>query len=91
MTKQEFEERIGGTVSASRYDLIEEVYNFHPSIDNVKGKDEIAKIYTMFGMRLIYDMLPTAREAKRIDNDLAIYRSKIEELQAAYDELKRGY
>lgn len=91
MTKQEFEERILGTVSASQYDLIEEVYNFHPSISNTKGKDEIADIYKKFGMRLIYDMLPTAREAKRIDNEMAEYRSKIEELQAHYDELKRGY
>lgn len=91
MTKQEFEERIGATISTQQYDLIEEVYTFHPSISNVDGKDEIAKIYTMFGMRLIYDMLPTAKEAKRIENEIAEHRSKVEELQRMYNELKRGY
>ena len=91
MTKQEFEERIGGTVSASQYDLIEEVYTFHPSISNTNGKDEIATIYKMFGMRLIYDMLPTAREAKRLDIEIQKATGLLSQLTSELRELKKGY
>lgn len=91
MTKQEFEELYGKEVGKTQYDVIEEVYTFHPIIKNVGGKEQIATLYKMGGMRLMYDMLPTAREAKRFENELSITRSKLAELQANYDELKRGY
>ena len=44
MTKQEFEQRLGKTVSES--------------------KDQIAYLYKTFGMRIIEDMIPTARKAR---------------------------
>ena len=52
MQKQEFEERIEGTVSDEDYKLIEFVYQFHPVIRNVSGKDEVAELYKSFGMAL---------------------------------------
>lgn len=50
MTKQEFEERAGIKVSDSQYKKIETVYAFHPSIDEVAGKDQIAYLYKTFGI-----------------------------------------
>lgn len=91
MTKQEFEERIEATVSASQYDLIEEVYTFHPSISNVDGKEQIATIYKMFGMRIIFDMIPTAREAKRLDLEMRRASGVLEQLKSELAELKKGY
>lgn len=50
MQKHEFEERIESTVSDEDYKLIEFVYQFHPVIRNVSGKDEVAELYKSFGM-----------------------------------------
>ncbi len=91
MTKQEFEERAGGEVSASQYAIIEEVYTYHPCIKNVEGKEQVATLYKFFGMRLIYDMLPTAREAKRLDLELRRARGLVKQLESEYEELKKGY
>ena len=56
MQKHEFEERIESTVSDEDYKLIEFVYQFHPVIRNVSGKDEVAELYKSFGMALFRDM-----------------------------------
>lgn len=53
MQKHEFEERIESTVSDEDYKLIEFVYQFHPVIRNVSGKDEVAELYKSFGMALL--------------------------------------
>lgn len=50
MQKHEFEERIESTVSDEDYKLIEFVYQFHPVIRNVSGKDEVAELYKSFGI-----------------------------------------
>lgn len=52
MTKQEFEIRLedGKTVTGEQYKVIEYVYMYHPAIDAVRGKDQIAILYDMFGM-----------------------------------------
>ena len=39
-------------VSNADYELIEVVYTWHPAIDNIKGKDQIAKLYKDFGVVL---------------------------------------
>lgn len=64
MQKHEFEERIESTVSDENYKLIEFVYQFHPVIRNVSGKDEVAELYKSFGMALFRDMEPRAKKAK---------------------------
>lgn len=38
MNKQEFEERIKGSISDQNYKIIETVYNYHPSISEVNGR-----------------------------------------------------
>ena len=90
MTKQEFEQRINSTVCESDYDIIEYVYNFHPSIDEVHGKDDIANIYKIGGMRIIRDMEKTAKIAESI----YLYRRKIQDklsqLKDIEDDLKSG-
>lgn len=42
-------------------------------------------------MRLIYDMLPTAKEAKRLDIELRRARGVVKQLESEYEELKNGY
>ena len=44
MMRSELEERLGFAVLEEDWDGINTVYTFHPSISDVKGKDEIVKI-----------------------------------------------
>lgn len=90
MMKEEFEQRIGQAVSDSDYKVIEAVYTYHPVIDNVLGKDQIATIYKSGGMRIMRDMLPTAEQAKQLESEIAQLRGTIEEKERIYNALKNG-
>lgn len=87
MTKQEFEERLGKTVNGRDYAKIEEVYTMHPSISETEGKDQIVYLYETFGMRIIEDMLPTARKAREIEDGMRSARMQLERLSGEYKEL----
>lgn len=90
MNKQEFEERLGTTVSDEEWEKINYVYTWHPSISHVNGKDDIAKLYKIGGPRLMIDMISTAKEWERLENlraDLKLRISKVEEMMNA---LARG-
>lgn len=65
MQKHEFEERIESTVSDEDYKLIEFVYQFHPVIRNVSGKDEVAELYKSFGMAYLQGYGTKSQESKR--------------------------
>lgn len=70
MLKEEFLMRIQvSDISPEDYKLIDFVYTWHPSIDPVGGKDEIAAIYNIGGMRIIRDMLKTAERAQEIEDE----------------------
>ena len=60
MMKHEFEERVGGEISDQNYKIIETVYTWHPAIDEVGGKDQIATLYKSSDMPLIKSMLDAA-------------------------------
>ena len=89
MTKQEFENWIDGTVTPEDYAIIETVYTFHPSISNVNGKREISKIYGLpGGMRIIRDMLPTAKAFAALEVKEAGIRAQITQLQRELDTIR---
>lgn len=56
MMKEEFENLIGKTISKNEYDIIEFVYMWHPAINDVNGKQQMADIYKQYGMSLIRNM-----------------------------------
>ncbi len=72
MTKSEFEEMIGGSVTDEEYQLIEEVYMWHPAIRNTSGKEEVAELYKSFGIVIFYDMYPRAKKAKDIEDNIRL-------------------
>lgn len=90
MTKQEFETRINGTVTATEYSIVEYVYTFHPSISNTEGKEQIASIYKIGGMRLIKDMIATAQRAEHLENEIRTATTNLNSLKNAYKSLKEG-
>lgn len=70
MMKNEFEEMIGRSVTDEEYQLIEEVYMYHPAIRTASGKEEVAELYKSFGIVIFYDMYPRARKAKDIEENI---------------------
>ena len=91
MTREEFADRITAKApTREQYGIIETVYAHHPAIDEVQGKDQIATIYNMFGMRVILDMLPTAMKAKEIEEEKYALRAKLARLTADYEALVTG-
>lgn len=90
MTQEEFECRLGRSVSKDDYEKIEKVYLFHPSIDDVSGKDEITTIFKIGGMRLINDMMPTAMRGEELETEINRMRIELEQLKSRYEEFKRG-
>lgn len=96
MLREELNEeikKIGGNptnITRTMYWAIETVYAFHPSIDEVKGKEQIAYLVVNFGYRIIADMLPTALAFQRLEEELLATRNKLNQIQEDMDELRKG-
>ena len=74
MTKEEFLSRIKDKkayISNEMWENIQTVYTYHPSIDAVYGKDDIATLFDIGGTRIIKDMLPTALKAKKYEEEIS--------------------
>lgn len=90
MTKQEFESRATRGFTDTEYKIIEKVYTFHPSVDPVKGKDQIADLFSIFGMRVILDMLPTAEKAEKLEAEIRETKHKLDSLINSMNKLAEG-
>lgn len=75
--------------NADEYEEIEYVYAHHPSISDWGhvGHEQIARLYSEFGMRIIRDMYPTAKEAERLRTELIAARNKVERITEELKEL----
>lgn len=73
----------------SEYEEIELVYASHPSISESghEGQEQIARLYSEFGMRIIRDMMPTAEKAEQIRTELISARNRVERLNEELKEL----
>ncbi|MEW6215756.1 MAG: hypothetical protein AB1478_11260, partial [Nitrospirota bacterium] len=80
MMKFEFEKYSGKEISDNDYNSIQIVYNYHPSIADVGGKNQLAQLYCIGGMRIIDDMLPTALFCQKLDEELEKLNSRIDSL-----------
>lgn len=90
MTKQEFLNHLpegARTPSEQEYEIINFVYNYHPSIHTVGGKKQIARLYSEFGMRVILDMQETAKRAQEIKDEIRSLSAKIKALEDEWQEL----
>lgn len=91
MSREEFISRLGQEtrhVSKEDWEVIETVYNFHPSISNTEGKDQVALLYKVFGMRILRDMLDTAIEARTLEQAIILAKKNLEEAEDKYQLLK---
>lgn len=90
MMKHEFEKRIGNEISDKVYETVELVYNWHPAIDAIKGKDQMATIYKTGGVTLINEMVETARMMESLDGERRALVLKMEELGRREELIARG-
>lgn len=92
MNKQEFLDRIKSTniPTFEQYEEIQYVYTWHPSINEVTGKDQIAKLWDVGGIRLIRDMKSTAEKAQALEHQIAIAEAKVQKLRSALMDLAIG-
>ena len=90
MTDTEFLNRLpegARKPTEEEFELIQFVYNYHPSIHPVGGKDQIAMLYSTFGMRIIHDMHDTAKAAESLDKERLRLQNKLREIQRKEEEL----
>lgn len=74
--------------TVGEYDIINLVYDYHPSISQGSdGKDQIAMLYSTFGMRIICDMHETAKRSEEILSRKAELEHELRELNQEYKEL----
>lgn len=90
MMKEEFEKISGVQVTPEEYEIINTVYTWHPTIENCGGKEMIAELYNLGGMRLIKDMLPTAKKIKGLDLDIINVRSLLHNLESKRNAICKG-
>ena len=88
MMQCEFEKLIGTEINSDDYRIVEYVYMFHPSIDPVHGKKQIAELYKIGGMAVIGDMVRTAKCAERLEGRMVTLRAQMRDLQQELDTLR---
>ena len=77
-------------ISDNDYKIIEYVYTWHPCIDSVRGKEQIAYLFSEFGFRIIEDMLATANMAESAEKEMLAAREAYEAAVKKYQKLKQG-
>lgn len=90
MMKVEFEERIKDVVSLGEWEVIHQVYQFHPVITDVKGKDQVVALYQAGGMTVFYDMLPRALLAETFDRKLQDLENRSSLIRGQLNRLATG-
>lgn len=90
MMKHEFEERVGGEISDQNYKIIETVYTWHPAINEVVGKDQIATLYETGGMPLIKSMLEAANIMMGLEKERQQAMRRMEEIRRRIETVTSG-
>lgn len=73
------------------YSKIEFVYVWHPAIAAVGGKRQIAILWQEFGMGLINDMYPVAKDMKERENKRDALRSDLVNADKIIKEIHNRY
>lgn len=79
-----------GMIPGEDFDVIEIVYRYHPAIDDVFGKEQIAYLYANFGFSIIMDMLPRAEKMRCMEKQLANIESSLATLREEMEAVRKG-
>lgn len=82
MLRSEFDALIETrTPNDEEYEIIEKVYNYHPSISPVNGKKQVAALWESLGILPFEDMLPRAEMCMQIESEIQKLRYRIKDLE----------
>ena len=88
MTKKEFLEKTTKDVSDEDFGYITDVCKYHPAIRNLRDPEAgIVYIYNVYGMSVIYDMLPRAYAMRDVEKMLADTKLKYNKLLDAKEDI----
>ena len=92
MIWEEFVSRLPENVripTEEEYKTMEYVYNWHPSIkpSEHEGQEQIARLYSEFGMRIIYDMEETASKMEHLNEMRFKAKKEFEDIEKEIAEL----
>ena len=90
INEHKFTRKQVNAISDSDYKLIEYVYTWHPNVDNVNGKKQVAYLYANFGIGVFHDMEESASLAEDLDTEIKETEKKLNGLRTDYDMLKKG-
>lgn len=94
MTREEFD-RIAEArgyeiqITPEDYKAIETVYMYHPAIGEANGKEQIVELVGNYGMVIIRDMLPRAKQMQELEEELRAARLKVETITGRIEDLKK--
>lgn len=75
--------------SEEEFRAINLVYMYHPAISHTsdKGREQIAELYAVFGMTLIWDMIPRAEAILKAEDAVTEAKVAYENAEQALEEL----
>lgn len=91
MTRAEFESHLlpdAKKPSEKEFEVIQLVYDFHPAMQTKNAKADIAMIYSIFGMTVIYDMRERAARIVELNKEIYDLEKKLKQDK---DELQELY
>lgn len=77
MLKTEFQALIDDEITDEDYLIIERVYMNYPGICHTNGKDQVADLYRLFGIKIFLDMLPRAERILHIRDEIRELRYEV--------------
>ena len=90
MMPSEWESRTGHNPTDEQWEKINAVYMNHPMLSEDFGKDELAYLYNIGGMKIINGMFKTVQDIQRKEAEIKTAERDLEKLQATL-ELKKKY
>ncbi len=87
MLQSEFEQLTDRPFTEEEFSTIHYVYCYHPAANTHAA---IAQLWTLGGIRLILDMLPTAKKLEGIEADMKVEQEKLNALKARYEAICSG-
>ena len=86
MLKTEFQALIDDEITDEDYLIVERIYMNYPGVCNTNGKEQVAQLYLMFGIKIFLDMLPRAEKILCIEDEIRELRYEVLEKEK---ELKK--
>ena len=87
MLQSEFEQLTDRPFTEKEFSTIHYVYCYHPAANTHTA---IAQLWTLGGIRLIRDMLPTAKKLEEVEEEMKAAQERLSALKTNYEAICSG-